>query len=105
MDRGRFDEIRDNQMIPENLKKYDYRKNIIVDENNPILIWKSWRDHSTDGQAYLSRPYSKDALTWNVFRSLQKLVTWQLIGKTIEESNIIDKAKILSKIDEALSNT
>jgi hypothetical protein len=59
-------------MMPEDLEKYDYRKNIIVDKDNPILIWKSWGDHNTDGQAYLSRPYGEDALTWNVFRSLQK---------------------------------
>jgi hypothetical protein len=68
-------------MIPECLKEeYDYRKNIIIDENNPILIWKAWRDRYSDekhwkagygGKAYLSSPNGEDALTWNVFRALQ----------------------------------
>ncbi|WP_290597945.1 MULTISPECIES: PGN_0703 family putative restriction endonuclease [unclassified Archaeoglobus] len=67
-------------MIPENLKKYDYRENLIVDKNNPILIQKAWRDRFSSeshwcagygGQAYLSKPNSEDALTWNVFRTLQ----------------------------------
>jgi len=82
MDGGGFGKIGNNQMISEDLEKYDYRKNIIVDEDNSILIWKAWRDHFSaeshwkaryGGQAYLSRPNSEDALTWNVFRSLQKL--------------------------------
>lgn len=67
-------------MIPKELKKYDYRENLIVDKDNPILIQKAWRDRFSDkshwiagygGQAYLSKPNSEDALTWNVFRSLQ----------------------------------
>lgn len=58
-------------MIPDDLKQYDYRNNIIIDKDNPILIWKAWRDHFTDGRAYLSVSHSEDALTWNVFRRLQ----------------------------------
>jgi len=67
-------------MIPENLKQYDYRQNLIADKDNPILIGKAWRDRFSGeshwragygGQAYLSRPNSEDALTWNTFRSLQ----------------------------------
>lgn len=67
-------------MIPENLRKYDYRGNLIVDENNPILIQKAWRDRFSrkshwdagyGGEAYISKPNSEDALTWNVFRTLQ----------------------------------
>ena len=62
------------------LKKYDYRENLVVDRDNSILIQKAWRDRFSNeshwnagygGQAYLSRPNSEDALTWNVFRSLQ----------------------------------
>jgi hypothetical protein len=48
----------------------DFRENLIVDINNPILIQKAWRDHHQDGWAYLAAPYGEDALTWNVFRSL-----------------------------------
>jgi len=59
-------------MIPECLKEYDYRGNIIVDKDNPILVWKAWRDHFTNGKAFLASPNGEDALTWNVFRSFQK---------------------------------
>lgn len=67
-------------MIPKNLKKYDYRENLIIDKDNPILIQKAWRDRFSSkshwqagygGQAYLSRLNSEDALTWNVLRTLQ----------------------------------
>ena len=67
-------------MIPKELKEYDYRENLIIDRDNPILIQKAWRDRFSDkchwnagygGQAYLSKPNSEDALTWNVFRTLQ----------------------------------
>lgn len=68
-------------MIPENLKKYDYRSHLLVDPNNPILVYKAWRDRFSKkshwregygGKAYLSKLNSEDALTWNVFRTLQK---------------------------------
>lgn len=68
-------------MIPESLKKYDFRPNLIVDPNNPVLIQKAWRDHfagksywqpgKNGGKAYLGVANSEDAMTWNVFRSLQ----------------------------------
>ena len=67
-------------MISKELKKYDYRENLIIDRDNPFLIQKAWRDRFSGkshwnagygGQAYLSKPNSEDALTWNVFRSLQ----------------------------------
>jgi hypothetical protein len=50
----------------------DFRENLIVDQNNPLLIQKAWRDHDRAGWAYLAAPYGEDALTWNVFRSLDK---------------------------------
>lgn len=55
----------------------DYRKNLIVDANNPILAFKAMRDRYTGernplaGRPYLANPCSEDALTWNVFRWLQ----------------------------------
>lgn len=64
-------------MIPKELETYDFRKNLIADQDNPVLIQKAWRDHYSGerqlraGHAYLSRAYGEDALTWNVFRSLQ----------------------------------
>jgi len=69
-------------MDQKQIARLDYRKNLIVDPNNPILIQKAWRDrysHSSHwregygGEAYLSRINSEDALTWNVFRSLQQM--------------------------------
>lgn len=62
------------------LKRLDYRDNLIIDINNPILVQKSWRDRFSSeshwkngygGESYLSKKNSEDALTWNVFRSLQ----------------------------------
>jgi len=56
----------------------DYRSRIIVDPDSPILALKANRDRYTQGQpTYAGLPYlgsqdSEDALTWNVFRSLQK---------------------------------
>ena len=57
----------------------DYRERIIVDPNNPILAFKANRDRYTNlptqfqyaGLPYLGSQNSEDALTWNVFRSLQ----------------------------------
>jgi hypothetical protein len=68
-------------MIPESLLKYDLRRNLIADSDNPVLIQKAWRDHfagesfwqpgKDGGKAYLGVAKSEDAMTWNVFRSLQ----------------------------------
>jgi hypothetical protein len=81
-------------MIPEKLEEYDYRENLIIDKNNPILVWKAWRDHFTNGKAHLSVPHSEDALTWNVFRSLQ------MAGNTGLE--IISKVFGISKVNTIL---
>jgi len=64
------------------LKHFDYRTNLIVDVDNPILIQKAWRDRFSGpsywkegkdgGKAYLGVQHGEDALTWNVFRGLQK---------------------------------
>jgi len=56
----------------------DYRERIIVDPDHPILAFKANRDRYTlpnqplyKGLSYLGSQNSEDALTWNVFRSLQ----------------------------------
>ena len=53
----------------------DYRERILVDQGSPILAFKASRDRFTHdkypGWPYLSSKNSEDALTWNVFRSLQ----------------------------------
>ena len=57
----------------------DFRSRIIVEPDSPILAFKASRDRYTRGTqpSYAGLPYlgsqaSEDALTWNVFRSLQK---------------------------------
>jgi hypothetical protein len=57
----------------------DYRERIIVDSDNPILAFKASRDRYANlpnqrryaGLPLLGSGQSEDALTWNVFRSLQ----------------------------------
>lgn len=58
----------------------DFRKRILVDADNPILAFKANRDRYCGNrvpEAYAGLPHlgsvnSEDALTWNVFRFLQK---------------------------------
>lgn len=57
----------------------DFRSRIIVDPDSPILAFKASRDRYTRrnqpsyaGLPYLGSQTSEDALTWNVFRCLQK---------------------------------
>lgn len=57
----------------------DFRSRIIVEADSPILAFKANRDRYTQGTqpSYAGLPYlgsqaSEDALTWNVFRGLQK---------------------------------
>jgi len=65
----------------------DYRDRIIIDPDNSILAFKASRDRYTTlpsqkryaGFPYLGSPGSEDALTWNVFRSLQKAVRLDVI--------------------------
>lgn len=70
-------------MVYENQDKIvteDFRERIIVDANSPLLAMKANRDRYTNkgnqkeytGKPYLGNWQSEDALTWNVFRSLQK---------------------------------
>jgi len=64
----------------------DYRENIIVDADHPILEWKankknerlrpSWfpvevRTAFPEGFPYIASEHSEDVLSWNVFRSLE----------------------------------
>lgn len=57
----------------------DYRDNIIVEKDNPVLAYKANQDHFFDAKnqkKYAGRPkigsiYSEDAIIWNVFRTLE----------------------------------
>lgn len=58
----------------------DYRERILVDGDSPLLAIKANRDRYTNignqgeyaGLPHLGSYHSEDALTWNVFRSLQQ---------------------------------
>ncbi|GAI21709.1 unnamed protein product, partial [marine sediment metagenome] len=62
----------------------DYRENIIIDANHPILVWKANRDRLRPnwfsanmqkefprGLPKIGSQHSEDALSWNVLRTLQ----------------------------------
>lgn len=65
----------------------DYRERIILDADNPILALKASRDRYTNlpsqakyaGLSYLGSSQSEDALTWNVFRTLQEAKSLSII--------------------------
>jgi len=70
----------------------DFRCRILVDSNSPILAFKANRDHyyrmgtqsNYAGLAHLGSVNSEDALTWNVFRSLQKADGLNIISNRLE---------------------
>lgn len=73
----------------------DYRRRILVDANNPLLAFKASRDRYTNlpnqrdyaGLPHLGSWRSEDALTWNVFRSLQQAGRLDIIAKELEIGN------------------
>lgn len=106
----------------------DYRRNIILDADNPILSWKAEKDkYATylfspevqecflQGIPRLGSLHSEDALTWNLFRSLHQDNKLQLVtdflspsmevsmlyfwGHSIQQSS----AEIDSTVQEALN--
>lgn len=70
----------------------DYRERIIVDPDSPILAFKASRDRYTNlpnqskyaGLPHLGSSQSEDAVTWNVFRSLQKARSLGIITNKLE---------------------
>jgi len=79
-------------MDRDNIVVEDYRQMITVDPDSPILAFKASRDRYTDlprqkhyaGRPYLGSKHSEDALTWNVFRTLQQARRLDIIGDTLE---------------------
>ena len=69
----------------------NYRDRIIVDPDNPILASKANRDRYTNlpsqakyqGLPYLGSHHSEDALTWNVFRTLQETKSLTVISDVL----------------------
>lgn len=69
----------------------DFRSRIIVEPDSPILAFKANRDRYTQGSqpSYAGLPHlgsqrSEDALTWNVFRSLQKARRLDILCNELE---------------------
>ena len=64
----------------------DYRENVIVDPDNPILKWKAdkKKERLPDGSPYIASENSEDILSWNVFVSLQRAGKLSLITSLIQ---------------------
>ena len=70
----------------------DFRKRILVDANSPILAFKASRDRYANlpnqsqyaGLPHLGSWQSEDALTWNVFRSLQEAGSVDIITRDLK---------------------
>ena len=77
----------------------DYRDNIIIDRDNPILTVKANRDRYTQSQKkYAGLPqigsiYSEDALTWNVFRTLDITNQLSILNGLFEDD--LDDSQLL----------
>lgn len=70
----------------------DYHENIIVDSAHPILEWKATKKNERlpDGSPYIASQHSEDALSWNVFRSLQQGNKLQLVTDMVAPGIDID---------------
>ena len=71
----------------------DYKENVVVDPDNRVLAWKASKDRFPPGQfgpeiekvhpeglARIGSQHSEDALSWNLFRSLQLAGKLLLVG-------------------------
>ncbi|MCK9437740.1 MAG: hypothetical protein M0Q12_11095, partial [Synergistaceae bacterium] len=80
-----------NMMVNKTVWK-DYRNNILVDKDNPVLAFKANRDrYFINGKqnAYAGLPHiasirSEDAITWNVIRRLSLYNDFAPIGQLID---------------------
>jgi hypothetical protein len=66
----------------------DWRDNIVVDPDAPSLVWKAGRDifganTSVPGHPYLASENSEDALSWNLFRSLEKAGRLDVVARAL----------------------
>ena len=66
----------------------DWRDNIVVDTDAPPLAWKAGRDifgtnTSVPGQPYLASENSEDALSWNLFRTLERTGHLEVIARAL----------------------
>jgi len=71
------------------VKVYDaWPDNIIVDAGAPVLAWKAHRDvfgmnTSVPGRPYLASANSEDALSWNLFRTLERTGHMDVIARAL----------------------
>jgi hypothetical protein len=71
------------------IKVYDdWRDNIVVDPEAPPLIWKARHglfgtNTSVPGRPYLASENSEDALSWNLFRALDKAEHLNVVTRTL----------------------
>jgi hypothetical protein len=95
----------------------DWRDNIVVDPEAPPLVWKAERDlfggHTgVPGRPYLASENSEDALSWNLFRSLEKAGRLDVAARALgleDDFQVLywyrpwDAADSLPEISEALN--
>jgi hypothetical protein len=58
----------------------DYKENIVADPDNRVLAWKASKDRFPQGLPRIGSQHSEDALSWNLFRSLQLAGKLPLVG-------------------------
>jgi hypothetical protein len=100
------------------IKVYDdWRDNIIVDADAPPVVWKAKRDTfgthtSVPGQSRLASENSEDALSWNLFRTLEKAGRLDVVSRALGLEDAFqalywyrpwDSTEPLSEISEALN--
>ena len=80
---------RPHAITPSGIKVYDdWRDNIVVDIDAPPLVWKAernifGRNTSVPGRAYLASENSEDALSWNLFRTLERTGHLDVIARAL----------------------
>lgn len=91
----------DMALMMNNKVHIDYRKNILIDQENPVLAFKANRDRYVQtknqmnyaGLPQLGSINSEDAITWNIFRSLSISNNFNPLEKLFNRK--LDNPKIL----------
>jgi hypothetical protein len=66
----------------------DWCDNVVVDQRAPAVTWKAHRDTfgshtSVSGMSHLASENSEDALSWNLFRTLERLGRLDAIARPL----------------------
>jgi hypothetical protein len=83
------DPERPHTVSSSGVKVYDdWRDNIVVDADTPPLVWKAGRDTfgshtSVSGRPYLASENSEDALSWNLFRILERTGHLDVVARAL----------------------